>query len=31
VLSPFMSDELPLVDAAVRAAVEKIDDLLRLA
>jgi PTH1 family peptidyl-tRNA hydrolase len=31
VLSPFRPDELPLVDAAVRAAVEKIDDLLRLA
>jgi len=30
VLSPFSSDELPLVDVAVRRAVEKIESLLRL-
>jgi PTH1 family peptidyl-tRNA hydrolase len=31
VLSPFTSDELPLVDDAIRNAVEKIQHLLRLA
>jgi peptidyl-tRNA hydrolase, PTH1 family len=31
VLSPFTSDELPLVHEAIRRAVEKIDGLLRLA
>jgi PTH1 family peptidyl-tRNA hydrolase len=30
VLSPFSSDELPLVDEAIRCAVEKIEILLRL-
>jgi peptidyl-tRNA hydrolase, PTH1 family len=29
VLTPFSSDDLPLVDAAVRGAVEKIENLLR--
>jgi peptidyl-tRNA hydrolase, PTH1 family len=31
VLSPFTPDELPLVDEAVRKAVEKIENLLKLA
>lgn len=31
VLSPFTSDELPLVDAAIRHAVETIENLLKLA
>lgn len=30
VLSPFSSDELPRVDEAIRCAVEKIENLLRL-
>jgi len=30
VLSPFAPDELPLVDEAIRRAVEKIENLLRL-
>jgi peptidyl-tRNA hydrolase, PTH1 family len=30
VLSPFSSDELPLVDVVIRRAVEKIEGLLRL-
>jgi PTH1 family peptidyl-tRNA hydrolase len=30
VLSPFSSDEIPLVDVAIRRAVEKIEYLLRL-
>jgi PTH1 family peptidyl-tRNA hydrolase len=30
VLNPFVSDELPLVDEAIRRAVETIENLLRL-